>query len=79
MACIPPTAPPPYSHTHLRLNVRQRFDGQISKGRESLAGRDRSVCGRDLNLEPPFPYLHEGPPQYLPEHHLPFLPLPLAP
>lgn len=38
-------ANPPGPSTHLLLNVCQRLDGQIRKGREGLVGRGRSVLG----------------------------------
>ena len=41
------------------------------------AGAGQSGTGTP-NLEPPAPRLHEEPLQDLPEHHLPFLPLPLT-
>lgn len=47
----PPTLPPRPS-TYLLLNVRQRLDGQISKGREGLVGRGRSDLDPDPYLEP---------------------------
>lgn len=55
--------PPPHPCTHLLLNVRQRLDGKISKGREGLVGRGGSVLGLDPpHLEPTFPYLQGGHP-----------------
>lgn len=65
------STPHPGPCTHLLLDIRQRLDGQIGKGREALVGRGSgSVLGGDPNLEPRSLILKEGLPQYLPEHPL---------
>lgn len=47
-----PATLPPHPSTYLLLNVRQRLDGQISKGREGLVSKGRSVLDPDPYLEP---------------------------